>query len=383
MRNLNSLIEQRNKLVHDAQELAQSADFTPEKREQVRRMTADLATLTQDIADLRALADAERDAVAATDAARETRGAAKGDEFRQFLRTGEYRGSANTAAGFGGSTILDETSFGAIVVKNVAEHAPLLNLVTLYRTKGANPLPITSIDDTGNAGVIVAEEGDRSNSANLVTTLYTLGGFNHTSKILPVSRELIEDGDVDIEAMVGAALGERVAKAITTSLVIGAGSTSGPQGFANASAIATTNSVSSNTSVSASELRSFVYQLPSQHRANAKWYMNDQTIAQIATLVDSNGQFIFQPALSAGDPDRLCGYEIVPCADMASPAATAVVAVFGDLKKAVSARMVKGMTVNIYRELYAASGQIGIEAFVRFDSDVVAPWALKRYRLKA
>lgn len=37
--------------------------------------------------------------------------------------------------------------------------------------------------------------------------------------------------------------------------------------------------------------------------------MNDATVAAIRKLKDLNGVYVWQPALTAGEPDRLLGYE--------------------------------------------------------------------------
>jgi|GEM_PF-4025947 len=39
--------------------------------------------------------------------------------------------------------------------------------------------------------------------------------------------------------------------------------------------------------------------------------MNDATIAALRKLKDENGQYLWQPSLQAGEPDRLFGYEVM------------------------------------------------------------------------
>ena len=48
-----------------------------------------------------------------------------------------------------------------------------------------------------------------------------------------------------------------------------------------------------------------VYALKRPYRKNAKFIMNDQTIASIRQLKDNNGAYMWQPSLVAGEPDRL------------------------------------------------------------------------------
>lgn len=66
---------------------------------------------------------------------------------------------------------------------------------------------------------------------------------------------------------------------------------------------------------------------------NSKWFMNRQTIAGIRTVKDLNGQYIWQPGLSATQPQNLLGHPIVEVPGMAPPAASAVIALFGDMRR--------------------------------------------------
>jgi HK97 family phage major capsid protein len=66
---------------------------------------------------------------------------------------------------------------------------------------------------------------------------------------------------------------------------------------------------------------------------NSKWFMNRQTIAAIRTVKDLNGQYIWQPGLSAMQPQNLLGHPIVEVPGMAVPGAAAVVALFGDMRR--------------------------------------------------
>lgn len=66
----------------------------------------------------------------------------------------------------------------------------------------------------------------------------------------------------------------------------------------------------SATAITADEVINLVYSLKRPYRKNAKFIMNDQTIAVLRKLKDSNGAYLWQPSLQAGEPDRLFGYEV-------------------------------------------------------------------------
>lgn len=66
----------------------------------------------------------------------------------------------------------------------------------------------------------------------------------------------------------------------------------------------------SSTAITYDEIVNLVYALKRPYRKNAKFILNDQTIATLRKLKDGNGQYIWQPALQAGEPDRLLGYQV-------------------------------------------------------------------------
>lgn len=70
--------------------------------------------------------------------------------------------------------------------------------------------------------------------------------------------------------------------------------------------------VTTNTqsSITGDELINLVYALKRPYRKNAKFIMNDQTIALLRKLKDNNGAYLWQPAVQAGEPDRLYGYPV-------------------------------------------------------------------------
>lgn len=57
-------------------------------------------------------------------------------------------------------------------------------------------------------------------------------------------------------------------------------------------------------------LISCVYKLNSAYRAGAVWAMNSATTGTIRKLKDNTNQYLWQPGLQAGQPDRLLGYPV-------------------------------------------------------------------------
>ena len=74
--------------------------------------------------------------------------------------------------------------------------------------------------------------------------------------------------------------------------------------------------------------------LGKRYRANATWQMNKATLEVIRKFKDFNtGNFIWQPGLIAGQPDRLLGYAIEENEDFPDVGAGALAVAFGDWKR--------------------------------------------------
>lgn len=86
--------------------------------------------------------------------------------------------------------------------------------------------------------------------------------------------------------------------------------------------------------ITSDELISLIYKAKAGYRRNASFMMNRLTLAEIRKLKDSQGQYLWQPSLQAGQPSSLLGYGVVENDDMAVSAANANTVMFGDFSRA-------------------------------------------------
>ena len=70
------------------------------------------------------------------------------------------------------------------------------------------------------------------------------------------------------------------------------------------------------------------------YRAASKFCMSRATLATIRKMKDSQNQYLWQPALSAGNPSSLVGFPVVEAEDMPAIAANALSVGFGDWARA-------------------------------------------------
>src|SRR5680860_1441856 len=76
-----------------------------------------------------------------------------------------------------------------------------------------------------------------------------------------------------------------------------------------------------------------VYALKAAHRGNSRWVINKSALASVRKMQDGNGNLIWQPGLSEGQPQTLMGYPVTENEDMPNIAANSSSIAFGDFKR--------------------------------------------------
>ena len=124
------------------------------------------------------------------------------------------------------------------------------------------------------------------------------------------------------------------------------------------------------------------YSLRAPYRKASVFLMNDSTVKAVRKLKDANGQYLWQPSLSAGTPDTLMGRPVYTSAYMPALAAGAKGVLFGDLSYYWVADR-QGRSFKRLGELYAPTGQVGFLATQRVDGRLILPEAVKILQQKA
>lgn len=131
--------------------------------------------------------------------------------------------------------------------------------------------------------------------------------------------------------------------------VISGNGTSKPTGMTNTAPVATADDASpkraaaayqyvlsgdnSPAAIDGDSLIDLVYTLNSRYRANATFVMNSATAGSVRKLKDTTNQYLWQPGLQAGEPDRLLGYAHRTWEQMPDIAGGALPIAFGDFRR--------------------------------------------------
>ena len=205
----------------------------------------------------------------------------------------------------------------------------------------------------------------------------TIDSFKLTD-LVKVSIELLQDSMFDLESYIAAEFARAFGIAEEEAFCVGTG-TGQPTGIftANGGQVGV-----DNANLSADELISLVYALKSPYRRNAKFLMNEKTVATIRKFKDGNGAYLWQPSLQAGEPDKLLGYDLYTSPYVPEAEAGAYAVAFGDFKNYWIADR-SGRTVQRLNELYSTNGQVGFVATERVDGKVILPEGIQLLRMKA
>lgn len=195
-----------------------------------------------------------------------------------------------------------------------------------------------------------------------------------------VSTELLQDSAFDIEDYLMKEFARAFGIAEEEAFCVGTG-TNQPTGIFTTKGGEVGVTAAGATAITADEVISLVYSLKSPYRRNAKFLMNDSTVAILRKLKDNNGAYLWQPSVQAGQPDKLLGYDLytTPYAPVATTNSLPIA--FGDFSNYwIGDR--GSRTVQRLNELYATNGQIGYVSTERVDGKVILTEGIKLLQMK-
>jgi hypothetical protein len=210
-------------------------------------------------------------------------------ELRLFARTGNFERRDLTSSTAG---VFIPEAFNAMTWDAMRAYDAIFDdgFSTLVETDDGAAYDLFQIDDTETAASIV---GEGTGSSEVDPTLFKVQLAQAPvwdSKVVAISYALLQDSAVDFPAMLAKALGLRLARGISPSLIstllasadLGATANGDPNtsGATGANSIGYADLISLRTSVNPA------------YRASGKcgWLMNDDTLAALDSLTDKNGR---------------------------------------------------------------------------------------------
>lgn len=307
---------------------------------------------------------------------------AQAEAFSAFLRSGDGREYAQFALSKGTDAAggyLAPDGFRDKIVEEIVSYGGFAAEAETITTTDGNKIEWPTLSDSGLA-TITPENAEMTVGADLVFGTASLDVYKYTTvgannDPLRVSWELLEDARFDIEALIRRAFARRIAVLQANHWINGDGSDE-PLGLLTG--VTPSVTLASNaTGPTYPELVEFVHSIDPFYRSNAKWLMNDATLAVLRSMVDGNERPLYQDAISglsgAMPGGSLLGFPVV--IDQAMPSigdATTPIA-FGDFRQAYVIRRVHGFELKVLTERYADFGQVAYLGWERAGGTVQDP----------
>lgn len=206
-------------------------------------------------------------------------------------------------------------------------------------------------------------------------------GAYKLATMIKVSEELLNDSVFDLQKYIAREFARRIGNKEEEAFFIGDG-TGKPTGIFNATGGAEVGvTAASATAITLDEVMDLFYSLKSPYRKKAIFTMNDATVKAIRKLKDGNGQYIWQPSITAGQPDTILNRPVKTSSYVPTLGGGAKSIAFGDFSYYWIADR-QGRSFQRLNELYAANGQVGFKATQRVDGKLILPEAIKVLQMK-
>jgi HK97 family phage major capsid protein len=132
--------------------------------------------------------------------------------------------------------------------------------------------------------------------------------------------------------------------------------------------------------ISFDDIIDLMHSVKKPYRGKSSFVTNDSTILELRKFKDSNGQYIWQPAVKDGTPDTILGKPVHTSPFVPEIAAGALVMAFGDFSYYWIADR-RDVRFKMLQERYAEFDQMGYYVTQRVDGKLVLPDAVKLMKI--
>lgn len=293
----------------------------------------------------------------------------RGDKHPE-LDTKTLRVSSDPQGGY-----LAPPEFSGEFLKELTDFSPIRSIASIRQT--ANPSVIyparTGITNGKWKGELQQQEASEPSFGEVEIPVREINTF------VDISNHLLADSGGAAEREVREALAEDFGAKEGTAFVEGDGVLA-PKGFMTDGRIAYTPNGHA-TNLGADAFITLLYALPAAYRRNATWVMNSTTLAAIRKLKDGQGNYLWQPAFTAGQPETILGRPVVDAIDMPDIASGEFPVAVGDFNAGyrIVDRQELSILVNPYSR--ATEGVTRFHATRRVGGGVIRPLAIRKLKM--
>lgn len=280
----------------------------------------------------------------------------------------------------GGFTVTPDMS-GRIVEK-MFETSPMRQVASVQAITSDALEGLYDLDEASSGWV--SEQGARAE-----TDTPQLGKWRiptHEQYAMPTAtQKLLDDSSVNIEQWLAGKVQDKFSRTENTAFVNGDG-VGKPRGFLTYPAgtnlpgqiqqFATGASGGFEATGSGGDVFfDLVYGMKAPYRSGGRWAMNRSTLAEVRKIKDSDGNYIWQLGLQAGQPSTIAGYPVIDFEDMPDIAADSLSIAFANFGEAY--QIVDRLGTRILRDPYSNKPYIQFYTTKRTGGDVLNFEAIK------
>ncbi|MGP2528322.1 phage major capsid protein [Acidaminococcus sp. LBK-2] len=244
---------------------------------------------------------------------------------------------------------------------------------TIRTSSGDHTIPVVASHGEAawmEEGSAYPESDDTFSQVNL--------GAHKLGTAIRVSEELMNDSVFDLESYITQEFARRIGTKEEEAFLVGDGNHK-PLGVFQGAEVGVT---AAKTAITFDDMMDLYHSLRTPYRRNAFWILNDSTVKAIRKLKDNNGNYIWQPSVQMGQPDRILSLPYRTSSFVPELAAGNKVIALGDYSYYWIADR-QGRKFKRLSELYAANGQIGFLASERVDGRLILPETVKVLEIQA
>jgi len=245
-------------------------------------------------------------------------------------------------------------------------------LATVIPTTGEHKIPVVA---TKPAAAWI-DEGEALTWSNDPTFGQKILDAHKLHVAVKITEELLYDNAYNLSGRLPVMFADALGNAEEEAFLTGDGSGK-PTGVFDATNGGTASASVAAASLTADNIIDLIYSLKRPYRKNATFIMNDINVAKVRKFKDPNGFYLWQPAYQAGEPDKLCGYNL----ETSAYAPTTGIA-YGDFKfYNIGDRGVRSFQE--LKELFAGNGMVGFVCKERVDGILTLKEAVQILTLTA
>lgn len=372
--NFKKLIEKRNDLVAQMDELVKVADTETralnedetKKFEELRAEVANIDKTLELAKEERSMMNTPEDKKAKVTGKEKEQ--AEERAFANFLRTGatsfndvETRSDVNLGKGDNGVVV--PATIAARIIKTVKNIAPIIQNSDFYDVKGDLVFVVDDESVTKTTCNYVAEFQELESTSGKFKAV-TLKG-NIAGVLVKVSKSLINNAGFDIVNYVVTKVADSIAQFLEGEMING---TTKIEGLLNAKQVVT---AAGATAVTADDLIDLQLKVPQQYRGNGCFIMNPKTFAACAKLKDGQGQYLLNKDITGAFGYTLLGRPVFESDNMPEVATKKAAVVFADLMGYATKISGDSAEITILQERFATQYAVGVAGYVEVDGKIV------------